>query len=163
MSDDKPDLPYPDDEAESGRTSGHSGSETSADRAHREDEDGTTTARQHSVLSLLSDRGEKGATWFEVAGALGWHHGQASGCLSVLHKVGKVARLDGVRRAQCAVYVLPQHVGDRIASPHGTRGGTAGLNARRVATLARIVAAADERGLDAVPVRVLRQIMEAKR
>jgi hypothetical protein len=60
-----------------------------------------------------------GATWKDVAGRYDWHHGQASGALSTLHKEGRVARLAEERRTKCAVYVLPEHVGERPTAAHG--------------------------------------------
>lgn len=99
-------------------TSGWSGSDTSRERAERDDMDGTTTARQRAVMALLSDRRWLGATYAEVGRTFGWHHGQASGVLSVLHKTGHVARLADVRRDRCAVYVLPEHVQDRATAPY---------------------------------------------
>lgn len=107
-------------------TSGWSGSVTSEARALLADADGTTTQRQAEVLAYLSERGYAGATWLEVAQAAGWHHGQASGTLSVLHKVGKVARLFGdgtpnTTRNRCAVYVLPGYVGHRQTAEHGRK------------------------------------------
>lgn len=45
------------------------------------------------------------------------HHGQASSVLSVLHKEGRLARLTE-KRERCAVYVLPEYVGDRAAAPY---------------------------------------------
>lgn len=60
----------------------------------------------------------RGATWQEVALAIGLHHGAASGALSVLHKTGHIARL-AETRTRCKVYVLPQYVLDRPTEPHG--------------------------------------------
>lgn len=106
----KPVLPY-------AGTSGWSGSTTSRERAERDDRQGKTTERQNIVLRALANVAEHGATWKELGEAFGWHHGQASGTLSVLHKAGKVARLKN-RRARCEVYVLPQFVMDRETSPY---------------------------------------------
>lgn len=117
MSDELPLLPY-------AGTSGWSGSDASRTRAETEDRDGTTTRRQSQVLFLLAGEGVLGATWKEVADRLGWHHGQASGALSVLHKEGKVERLVA-RRNRCSVYVLPQFRHGRPASPHGRRASEA--------------------------------------
>lgn len=113
MSDELPLLPY-------AGTSGWSGSDASRERAETEDRDGTTTRRQSQVIFLLAGEGALGATWKEVADRLGWHHGQASGALSVLHKEGKVDRLT-TRRNRCSVYVLPQFRLGRDAAPHGRR------------------------------------------
>lgn len=109
-----PDLPY-------AGTSGWSGSETSRERAEDEDESGVTSARQAAALNALEVRGDAGLTWRELAEVYGWHHGQASGALSVLHKEGRIARLAKVRRNRCSVYVLPAHVEGREVAPHGGR------------------------------------------
>lgn len=102
---DVPLLPY-------AGTSGWSGSDASRDRADREDSDGTTLYRQQRVLRLLDAQGLHGLTWRELATRTGWHHGQASGALSVLHLEGRVARLKA-RRDRCSVYVLPEWVAMR--------------------------------------------------
>jgi hypothetical protein len=109
-------LPYgPADD----RTSGFAvGSPTSEARARHADEGGTTTKRQARVLGLLAEAGAHGRTWREVAAATGWHHGQVSGALSVLHKEGRIARLTQTR-ARCSVYVLPAYVGDRPTEAPG--------------------------------------------
>ena len=59
-------------------------------------------------------------TWREVADTTEWHHGQASGALSVLHKEGRLARLRN-RRDKCAVYVLPEFVHGRETARHGSQ------------------------------------------
>ena len=46
-----------------------------------------------------------GATWKEVATMLNLHHGQASGALSNLHRLGRVFVFSGERRDGCQVYV----------------------------------------------------------
>jgi DNA-binding MarR family transcriptional regulator len=89
-------------------TSGHSGSDTSRERAEREDSNGTTSYRQRETLSMLHSRGTLGVTWKELGERYNWHHGQASGVLSVLHKEGWIVRLKE-RRNKCAVYVAPQY------------------------------------------------------
>lgn len=115
---DQPVLPYPD--AVTGVSSGWSGSETSADRAHKEDATGVTTKRQGEVLGALAWREKYGATWVELGNNLGLHHGQISGPLSVLHKAGKIARLTE-KRDRCAVYVLPTFVGERETAKQGRK------------------------------------------
>jgi imidazolonepropionase-like amidohydrolase len=132
-------LPYAD--AEAGASSGHSGSDTSAERAHRDDADGTTAARQLQTIRLLDAAGQHGLTWHELARAADWHHGQASGVLSVLHKAGRVERLTE-RRRRCLVYVLPTHVADRETAPHGGHQWRARAIAAE-ATLAAVRAAFD--------------------
>ena len=83
-------------------TSGWSGSDTSRARAVRADSDGTTSAHQRQAISSLSWRGSDGVTWRELADEYGWHHGTASGILSVLHKEGVIARLS-TSRNRCTV------------------------------------------------------------
>lgn len=110
-ADDLPVLPY-------AGTSGHAGSDTSRERAQRDDNDGTTSLRQRRALAEIAARGAYGATWRELAVIVGLHHGQASGVLSVLHKEGHLARLTH-RRDRCAVYVLPRFVNGRETASHG--------------------------------------------
>lgn len=108
-------------------TSGYAaGVDTSRERAERNDADGTTARRQGQALRALEGAGPDGLTWRELAAVYTWHHGQASGVLSVLHKGKKVARLTE-RRDRCFVYVLPRYVGDRDTQPQGRRraGGAA--------------------------------------
>jgi len=105
-------LPY-------GGTSGWSGSSTSRERAERDDADGTTSDRQLRTLVHLEHLGAVGVTWGELASAQGWHHGQASGVLSVLHKEGRICRLTE-RRNRCAIYVLPDKVYGRETAPHAS-------------------------------------------
>lgn len=93
-------------------TSGHSGSDTSEERARRQDGDGTTALRQRQTLRLLDDMNLLGLTWKELARLLKLHHGQASGVLSTLHKAGLIARLTD-RRDRCHIYVLPKWVDER--------------------------------------------------
>ena len=93
-------------------TSGHSGSDTSEERARRQDSDGTTARRQYETIAYLNRMSVYGATWKDLASQMGLHHGQASGVLSTLHKAGLVARLQE-RRDRCAIYVLPEWVDGR--------------------------------------------------
>lgn len=99
-------------------TSGWSGSRTSESRAIAADDSGLTSIRQQAVLDLLDDAEADGLTWRELGALTGWHHGTASGVLSVLHKGGIIARLSQ-QRDGCKVYVLPQRVGGRQAEPQG--------------------------------------------
>lgn len=109
--DEPPDLPYD-------GSSGWSGSETSRERAEHDDSTGVTGARQRAVLSLALERGADGVTWREVAETLDIHHGSASGALSVLHKVDRLARLSETR-GKAKVYVLPEFVEGRATERHG--------------------------------------------
>lgn len=99
-------------------TSGWSGSDTSLARVIDDDTSGRTSQRQRAALDSLAQAGDIGLTWKELGDIHGWHHGTASGTLSVLHKVGRIARLTE-RRNRCKVYVLPDHVDDRPTEPHG--------------------------------------------
>jgi len=101
-------------------TSGYSGTDTSERRARVEDTDGTTTARQSETLRRLKAAGSDGMTWHDLADALGWHHGQASGVLSVLHRAGLIARLSASRN-RCKIYVLPLFVDGRPIEEPSTR------------------------------------------
>jgi DNA-binding MarR family transcriptional regulator len=96
-------------------TSGWSGSTTSQDRAIQEDLNGTTKGRQSLTLRVINASKTYGMTWKELADETGWHHGQASGVLSVLHKEGLIARLTE-RRGKCAVYVGLNSVNGRKTS-----------------------------------------------
>lgn len=108
-------------------TSGWSGSEASRERAEHDDSTGVTANRQAATLAFLDDKGPHGATWRELAAAHRWHHGQASGVLSVLHKAGSVVRLANERRNRCSVYVLPHYAGARDTAPHGGQRKAAAL------------------------------------
>lgn len=96
-------------------TSGWSGSQTSQDRAVQEDTDGTTKGRQNVTLRMINASKTYGMTWKELADETGWHHGQASGVLSVLHKEGLIERL-AERRGKCAVYIGLNSVNGRKTS-----------------------------------------------
>ena len=104
------DLPY-------AGTEGYAGSDTSRQRALAEAVDGTASKRQRYILILAERAGEKGITVAELRDA-SLHHGRVSGALSVLHKVGKLARLSETRN-RCKVYVLPKYVKDRPTERHG--------------------------------------------
>ena len=105
-----PVLPY-------GNTSGWSGSETSRDRAERADRSGATSLRQAQTEWLVHRAGIDGLTWRDLSEETGWHHGTASGALSVLHKAGKISRLSE-RRDKCQIYVTPENVLGRPTSDY---------------------------------------------
>lgn len=133
-------TPYPEPGGE-GATSGWSGSETSHERAVEEDANGTTRDRQRETLWQLALYGNYGLTVKDLRTATGWHHGQASSALSVLHKEGEIARLTE-RRDRCAVYVLKMYVGQRETSEPGrNRGRVQRLNHTDQAVLRRVRAA----------------------
>lgn len=108
-----PTLPYD-------GSSGWSGSDTSRERAEREDAGDVSAMREGQAIAFLAKRGTRGATWKDLAEAHGWHHGQASGVLSRLHKAGVISRLVEVDR-RCKVYVLPEYQSGRQTEPHGRR------------------------------------------
>lgn len=107
----EPVLPY-------AGTSGWSGSDTSKERAVKADESGRTAWRQSQTVKFLNQRGAYGCTWRELGEHYGWHHGTATGVLSVLHKNANIARLS-MRRDKCKVYVMPDYVDGRATEKHG--------------------------------------------
>jgi len=107
-----------------GRSGAVTESDTSLERAEIEDEAGITQLRAEAVLEQLKLR-KDGMTWFEVAALLKLHHGQASGCLSVLHKNGEVFALRTKRR-RCHPYVHARYRelysdGERLDTPVRTK------------------------------------------
>lgn len=98
-------------------TEGYAGSETSKARALDDVVSGTASKRQRYILILASRAKEKGITVAELRDS-SLHHGRVSGALSVLHKVGKLARLTEIRN-KCKVYVLPEYVNGRPTESHG--------------------------------------------
>lgn len=96
-------------------TSGWSGSESSRERAVQEDANGTTQGRQSLTLRIVNGTKTYGITWKELSEETGWHHGQASGVLSVLHKEGLIERL-AERRNKCAIYIGLNSVNGRKTS-----------------------------------------------
>jgi len=86
-----------------GRSGAVNASDTSRERADAEDEGGVTTARVNAVLEQLKLRTD-GMTWPELGAVLKLHHGQISGCLSMMHKSGLVFALRE-KRSRCHPYV----------------------------------------------------------
>ena len=109
-----PELPY------AGTSGFAAGSPASEARARDDDAEAVTSKRQRATLTLARTMGAEGVTWREVASFFGWHHGQASGVLSVLHMTGRLARLGPPRRLRCSVYVTPEFVLGRETEPHGS-------------------------------------------
>ena len=101
-------------------TSGWSGSTASKARAITNDSDGTTAKRQIETLNLIIKTGTHGMTVAELRTVTGWHHGQASGVLSCLHKEEKIARLTE-SRDRCKVYCYPDFVSGRDIESHGRK------------------------------------------
>jgi hypothetical protein len=100
--------------------SGWSGSETSRERAEREDAMGITGKRQAQVYALLATHTGTGMTVKEVEDHLSLGHGPASSALTHLHRADRVARLQERRNGQ-QVYVLKGYVEDREESPYRPR------------------------------------------
>ena len=86
-----------------GRSGAVNASDTSRERADSDDAEGTTQARVNAVLEHLKMRRD-GMTWPELAAVLKLHHGQISGCLSMMHKAGLVFALRA-KRDRCHPYV----------------------------------------------------------
>lgn len=102
MSNQEPVLPY-------AGTSGHSGTDTSSERARLMDSSGKTSHLQRTAMLMITDSEDNGVTWKELADRLHVHHGTASGVLSVLHLAGKIERLSATRN-RCKIYVSPDWV-----------------------------------------------------
>lgn len=85
-------------------TAGWSGTDTSKARAVDNVKSGKELNNQELALAYLKLAGESGLTWKELATITGWHHGTASGVLSVLHQSGAIIRAVKVRN-RCKVYV----------------------------------------------------------
>jgi hypothetical protein len=85
-------------------TAGWSGSDTSKQRALDNIHSGRELNNQQKALHLLKHMGKLGLTWKELANETGWHHGTASGVLSVLHTSGAIVRTYTIRN-KCKVYV----------------------------------------------------------
>jgi hypothetical protein len=100
-------------------TDGWSGSPASHERALDEMRSGRAQRRRDDTIRALSIHGAAGLTWKELADTMGWHHGQASGVLSVLHKEGRISCLMD-KRHKCHVYVMNSVVEGRETRPHGS-------------------------------------------
>ena len=107
----EPVLPYND-------TSGHSGTDTSEERARHRDASGKTLSSQNDTLKYLHDAGDTGLTVQELRDMTGWHHGIASSSLTNLHGVNKIARLAD-KRNRCHIYVHPDFVNGRVTEQKG--------------------------------------------
>lgn len=117
-------------------TSGWSGSDTSRERAERNDSSGVTAYRHRRILRMLARTREHGRTVGEVERELEVGHGAASGALTALHKAGHITRVKERRNRQ-EVYVLPEHVDGREESPYRPNPARARL-AEVEARLARV-------------------------
>lgn len=93
----KPHLPY-------ANTAGWSGTDTSMARAVDNVTSGRELNNQEKALAYIKNAGVFGVTWKELAIEMLWHHGTASGVLSVLHKEGEIIRLRRTR-GRCKIYI----------------------------------------------------------
>ena len=85
-------------------TAGWSGTDTSKARAINNITSKQEENNQARALSYLKLAGVNGMTWKELAEGTGWHHGTASGVLSVLHQSGAIVRAIKARN-RCKIYV----------------------------------------------------------
>ena len=101
-------------------TSGWSGTDTSRERAKERDKSGRTGKNQRNTLEYLYSSGVTGLTWKELSEKTGWHHGTATGVLSVLHKDERIYRLTESRN-RCRVYVYPDYLNGREHDMQGRK------------------------------------------
>jgi hypothetical protein len=146
-----PITPYPEPDGSS--TSGHSGTDTSRERAVRDDSNGTTGKRQSDTLGYAAVFGVEGITVKDLREMTDWHHGVASSVLSNLHMAERLARL-AERRDRCAVYVLPEHVGGRETQPHARNAPKPSALTPEEAEVVHLVRTMREKGWAVASVRV---------
>jgi hypothetical protein len=101
-------------------TAGWSGTDTSQQRALDNIHSGREENNQQKALRLLKLRGTAGLTWKELSRDTGWHHGTASGILSVLHMSGAIVRIYTTRN-RCKVYVHQNFKDDVKIEPYKKR------------------------------------------
>jgi hypothetical protein len=88
-------------------TSGWSGTDTSRERAKRNDQNGTTLTTQKLILDAVQSSGFYGMTIADIRYQFpDRHHGTLSGALTNLHMEGYLLRLTAKRDA-CKIYVAP--------------------------------------------------------
>lgn len=97
--------------------SGWSGSDTSRERAEREDAEGITGWRMAQVHNIVRLSAKKGMTCAELEQSLGLGHGAVSAALTRLHKSGHLTRLQERREGQ-EVYVRWQYIDGRPESSY---------------------------------------------
>jgi hypothetical protein len=103
-------------------TSGWSGSDTSKQRAQRNDANGVTSSTQRAILSAVEASGFYGMTIADIRKQFpDHHHGTLSGALTNLHIDGHVLRLSAKRNA-CKVYVVGRYRSGRdVEAPNRNR------------------------------------------
>jgi hypothetical protein len=110
-----PMLTYP--EPDGSRTAGHSGVDTSRERAVEEARTGKTLHVQSIVMAHVSRHGVDGMTVAELRRSLPqMHHGSISSALTNLHRAGMLVCLTD-KRERCHVYVRPEFVNHRSFRP----------------------------------------------
>jgi hypothetical protein len=98
-------------------TSGWSGTDTSRERAKRNDANGTTLTTQKSVLDAVECSGFDGMTVADIRKQFpDRHHGTLSGALTNLHMEGQLLRLKA-KRMGCKIYVVPRYQSNRDIEP----------------------------------------------
>lgn len=102
----------------------YNGTQGSVDRPASEQR---VTPRLQQVALVVRDADDGGCIWKEVAAELGLHHGQASGALSNLHRMGVVFQLRETRNG-CHPYVHAAYRGnyfdnERYDEPTQTKAG----------------------------------------
>lgn len=80
----------------------------------------STAERREAAMAALDAAAYRGLTSAELRERPEFHHGTASGVLSLLHKDGIVERLQTKRR-RYFIYVLPAYVNERPVSPRLAR------------------------------------------
>lgn len=150
-----PDLPYNDDET--GHSSGHSGSDTSKERAHRRDANGQTMRLQSRIGVMLHARKLRGMTVAEARKCFSdSHHGSISGSLTGLHKSGKIARLADTR-GRCKIYVDLEYVDGRT-----TERPRINASDRRIRKLLKHLRRLENNGYERVSISTVHRILGGK-
>lgn len=139
-------------------TSGWTGSDTSRERAERNDSDGTTKRRQDQVYEAVRAAADSGVTAYELCQHLNLPTNSVAPSLTNLHHEGCIARLKE-RRGRHEVYVLPDHVGDRPVAPYR---GRRALSKTEQAAVAHVKAYLDTPDLDSDEVRTLVAALEKR-
>ena len=101
-------------------TAGWSGTDTSEQRALDNIQSGWEENNQQLALRILKNRSTEGVTWKELATHTGWHHGTASGVLSVLHLSNAIVRTYTTCN-RCKVYVHQNFKDDVKVEPYKKR------------------------------------------
>lgn len=97
-------------------SSGHSGTDTSEERANTRDKDGNTAMLQFTIYNNIRLSQGNGRTVGELKHF--GHHGNVSGALSNLHKKNTISRLKEKRGKQ-KIYVCNEYVDGRETESQG--------------------------------------------